>query len=514
MRFQNLSSAAIGAVVLIVLGACSGSPAGREASQSGPSVLRIGIGDYPHSFNPNLSRSAPGYTMYQAMLDTLTEADSTRGGQLSPRLATSWKLVDDTTWELKLRNDVKWHDGTPFTADDVVATIDLTLNGKPTAQYASRIAGATNAEAMDKYTVRIHTKTKNAIIPLGLSDIYIYQAAEVKAGGNDAVNANPIGTGAFKFKGKEEGVSVTLERTPDYWGPKPKFDQLVFKIYTEDATRVAALENGEIDIAFNVPPDDAKRLQAKGIDIKSVAIGQTMMVDMKTVNPNTPLYKKEVRQALNYGIDKDALIRDVMLGFGQKLKGQIIGPDGVGYNDKIDAYPYDPAKAKQMLADAGYPNGFQITFYTSQGRYAKQKEVSEAIGGQLQKIGINVKMQLVEWGAFISTIPQYDFYLVGWNYFPVMDGDFVVQHFICASQYKIMCNQTYDQLLQQERSEPDAAKRVAIIQLMEQILHDEAPAIFLYQSPDIFGVSKRVQGFTPTPDDVVHVASISVDMRK
>jgi peptide/nickel transport system substrate-binding protein len=501
---------AIALVLVLVVGACS-STANPPGASQGPAVLRIGIADYPSSFNPNFLRSAPAYSMYNMVWDTLTQADSTKGGALSGRLATEWALVSDTTWELKLRTDVKWHDGTPFTADDVAATLTLLKDGKPAANYASRMAGVDRIEAVNVSTVRITTKAKNGLIPANLADVYMFQAAQIKAGGNDAVAKDAIGTGPFKLKAKQDGVAVTLERNKEYWGKALGLDQLVFKSFPEDATRVAALESGEVDLVFNVPADDAKRLQAKGIDIKSTPTGYAMVVDMKTINAASPLAKKEVRQALNYAMDKDALINGVMLGFGEKLKGQVVGADGFGHNDKLSAYPYDPAKAKKMLADAGYPNGFSITLYTSQGRYAKQKEMSEAIVGQLKAAGIDVKMQLLEWGAFISGLPGWDMYFIGWSYVPSMDSDFVAQQFSCSSGFwKVMCNPAFDQLLLQERAEADSTKRKAILQQMQQILYDEAPAIYLYQAPDIFGVAKRVKGFIPTPDGIVHMESITI----
>src|SRR4051794_22738939 len=149
-------------------------------------VLRIGLQGYPDSFNVNVDHNAPGFSMYRMLFDKLTNADVLNGGKLSPELATDWKLMDDTTWRFNLRKDVKWSDGSSFTADDVVSTIDLTLNGKPPALMASRIAGTTDAVAVDPYTVDIHTKAKNAILPIGLADIYIYQAKQIKSGGNEA----------------------------------------------------------------------------------------------------------------------------------------------------------------------------------------------------------------------------------------------------------------------------------------------------------------------------------------
>ena len=503
-RFGRLSMAL---VVCILVTSCQLAPAPAAPAKR---VLRIGLQGYPDSFNVNLDHNAPGFTMYRMLFDKLTNADVRNGGKIGPELATSWTLINDTTWEFKLRNDVKWSDGSPFTADDVVATIDLTVNGQPPALMASRIEGVTDAVAVDPTTVDIHTKAKNAILPIGLADIFIYQAKQIKAGGNTAIQQNPVVTGMFKVAGREEGVSITLDANPNYWGTKPGVDQVVFRPFPEDATRVAALENGEIDIAYTLPPDDAQRLQGKGFGVASVSIGQTMVLNLKSVNESTPLFKKEVRQALNYAIDKDGIVRDTMLGFGKALPGQLVGSDGVGFNSQLQAYPYDLAKAKQMLAQAGYPNGFPVTLYTSQGRYVKQKEVSEVIAGQLRAAGLDVTTNLQEFGTFFVGEPNYDVYYAGWNYFPTMDADFVLQQFACSSRFKFMCNQQFDSLMQQERQEPDTAKRSAILQQMETIVHDEAPAIFLFQAPDIFGVAPSVKGYTPTPDDIIHVDGVTV----
>jgi peptide/nickel transport system substrate-binding protein len=496
-------------VVPALLSACQLLPTAMPTASK--HVLRIGLQGYPESFNVNLDHNAPGFSVYRMLFDKLSNADVLNGGALGPELATSWSLVDDTTWRFNLRKDVKWSDGSDFTAADVVATIDLTLNGKPPALMASRIGGVTDAAAVDPYTVDIHTKTKNAILPVGLADIYIYQAKQINAGGNQAIQQSPVVTGMFKVAGREEGVSVTLEPNPYYWGTKSTLDQVVFKPYPEDATRVAALQTGEIDIAYTVPPDDSQVLQSKGFSLASTPIGQSMVLNLKTVNPDTPLAKQGVRQALNYAIDKEAIVKDVMLGFGKPLPAQLVGPDGVGFNSQIQAYPYDPARAKQMLADAGYPNGFAITLYTSQGRYVKQKEASEAIAGQLRQVGLDVTMNLQDFSSFFVGSPNYDMYYSGWNYFPTMDADFVLQQFVCTSQFKVMCNQEFDSLFQQERQEADPAKRSALLQQMQVIVHDQAPAIFMFQAPDIFGVSSHVKGFKPTPDDVVHVDGVTVD---
>ncbi|MCC6642892.1 MAG: hypothetical protein IT386_17160, partial [Deltaproteobacteria bacterium] len=395
---------------------------GGSAAPASGGTLTIGIGGYPPTFNYNLNGSAPGYSIYRAIQEHLTGA-TTDGTGLRPELAESWTLIDDTTWQFKLRHGVTWHDGTPFTADDVVATIDIVLNGKPESYYRTRIADATGAEKVDDFTVNIKTKQKSAILPVGLADIYIYQAKQIRDGGNEAISAHPVGTGQFKLAGSEEGVSVTLERYDGYWGEKAHLDKVVFRAIPEDATRLAALERGEIDIAYNVPPDDAPRLEGSSdITVVSSPIGQIMNVNFSlnsdVIPADSPLRNVKVRQALNYGVDKESIVENLLQGFTKVAPGQVIAADGLGHNPAIEAYPYDPEKAKQLLAEAGYPDGFEFVLTTAQGRYVKQLEIPQAIAGQLEAVGVKVDLDVRDWSAIESELGGgLPAYYAGWNYF-------------------------------------------------------------------------------------------------
>jgi peptide/nickel transport system substrate-binding protein len=519
MRFKTvivpLACILIAAVTACTSSSTSTSSSGSASGTTG-GTLTIGIGAYPTSLNPNQQRITPASTIYHAIFDTLVDADPS-SGKLSAGLATSWKPIGTTDWQFSLRKGVKFSDGTPFTAKDVVATINLILHGTPASQYESRVDFVTGATAVNDYTVDIKTNGQGATLPTAMVDIFMYEASEISKGGNAAVNSNPIGTGQFKIQSKQEGVKVTLVRNPYYWGQAAKLSTVVFDAITDDATRAAALQQGAIDIAYNVPPDTAKTLNGQdGISIKSVAIGQGMMLQFALASPNlpanSPLRNPLVRQALSYAVNTQALVSGELLGYTSALNGQLIGPDGRGYDSKIANYAYNPTKAKQLLAQAGYPNGFALTIETSQGRYVKQQEIPQAIAGELAQVGVNATVNTLDWSDLNAAVAKgtVPVYYIGWNYYPVMDGDYPFQLFTCSSVYKLMCNTQFDQLLRQERSDSNEDQRIAILQQMEVILHNQAPGVFLFQSPDIFGVRSNVQGFTPTADDTIHLDTISM----
>lgn len=496
----------------------SSAPASSVAAIDKNGTLTVGMGAYPDSFSPDLSRFTGGLSIWRAVFESLVKPNPTNG-KLEPGLATSWTAINDTTWEIKLRSGVKWHDGSTFSADDVVTTFDKVLNGTPPAEYKNRIAQVTDVKKVDDLTIRLTTgTTPSGILPLGLADIFIHPAKQIKDAGLAAVNQQPIGTGPYSYASREQGVSVTLKRFDGYWGTPATLGTVVFKAYPEDATRIAALERGEIDIAFNTPPDEASRLQGTGkITIATSGIGQAMMVSFATASPalSKPLQDVRVRRALNQAVDKQSIVKDLLSNYTQVM-GQSVGPDGAGYNQDVKPYAYDPDAAKKLLADTGYPNGFSFTLSAGTGRWLKGTEIPQAISGQLKKIGVDAKVELSDYAGMFNKVAaaQLESYYIGWNYYPVMDADFNLQHFTCGSRYKQMCDQTYDNLFNQERSTTDPEKRVALLRQMEQILHDNAPVIFLFQTPDVFGVRSRVQGFKPTADDTIHFDGVTVTTDK
>lgn len=512
-----MSDLDLGRRELLKLAAASGVAflAWPERVRAAESHLVAALQADPVSLNANFNQTQPAFPIYGALFDRLVQADSTKQGRMKPMLATSWRQVNPTTWQFKLRQGVKFHNGEAFDASAVKATFERLLAQRPPSVPAARNGLVAGVEVVDAQTVNIVTKQPWATALVGITEVAMLPPKVLAEKGDEGLAQQPVGTGPYRFVEWRKGQSITLEANRDYWGPaKARIDQLVFRSITDDNTRLAALEAGEVDVAVNFPPDETDHFRGKGFQVQSVAIGQGMFVFMRPV-PGTPLEKKEVRQALNYAVDKESLVKNVLRGLAPALKGQVLGPDGFGYNPKLEAYPYNPAKAKQLLAQAGYPNGFKIAFDSSANRYLKQKEMSEAIVGQLAKVGVTAELQIYEWGKIVDkltkTLDLSPLFFLGWNYSPAMDADAAMQHLRSVDPKKLWASPALDDLIARERAEFDPTKRLRVLQDLAAQVREEAPLLFLYQAVDVYGVAKRVKGFMPLPDTYWDVTAMSVE---
>lgn len=433
-------------------------------------------------------------------------------------LAKSWKVLDDkVTWELDLQDGVKFHNGEDFDAESVKVTFDYLLNDKPPDTPYQRIQTATlqKVEIVDKYKVRLITAKPYVIFPRIFNEVYIYPAKHFAQVGPEGFAANPVGTGKYRLKQWDKGVKTVLEKFDGHWGwgGKALIDQLEFRGYPEDATRVAALKAREADIIQGLPPDDAEGIKSEGLNVQWTPLAQAMVLLMDT-KQDSPLKDKRVRQAISYGVDVDSLIKNVMLGYGEKLNGQVLPKSVFGYNPNLQPYPYDPEKAKQLLKDAGFADGFTMDFDISQGRYTKQKEVNEALAGQLAKIGVKTNINLLEWGVFVDKLfvkgTPTPLNYIGWNYFSAFDADFVLPRYVSSSPFFPAATKEMDDLLAQSEAEFDVKKREELLHKFTELMKEEAPSVFLFQAPDVFGVNPRVQNFKPTPDNGIHFEDMTV----
>jgi peptide/nickel transport system substrate-binding protein len=504
------------AVALAFTGTGAHASAAKAVAKKG--VLTVGLSG--SSFQ-TMDRNALGVTnsqgIYDALFEPLVAVDAFPGqaGKLHPALATKWQRVNSRTWDFQIRKGVKFHNGQTLEAADAAFSLNLVLNN-PQNWLNSRIGDIVQVRVLNKYKLRIVTKAPNVLTLGDISQISIYPRKYYSSAGAAAFGRKPVGTGPFKFQSWPGAVDVHLTRYDRYWGKKPSYKEVVFKPIDDPATRLAALLAGEIDIAYNLNIDDSTVLRSRGLRAVAAPVGQGTGINLLYLGgqpANNPLKDKRVRQALNYAIDKQAIVKNILLGSTRVLRGQVVGPDSFGFNPKLQPYPYNPTKAKQLLTEAGYPNGFAIDFQSASANYAKAAEVSQNVVAQLAKVGVRVRLQMLEWNVYLDKLihaTSAPMFYVGWNYYPVMDANFAIVNFLSKSPFKIFSNPKLDSLYEQETNTFNRAKRQKLLRQFMAVMRDQAPMIFLFQSPELYGVGKRVVGFRPSADDHPHIASVSL----
>ena len=294
---------------------------------------------------------------------------------------------------------------------------------------------------------------------------------------------------------------IELEANEDYWGDSPAtIKKLTFKVIPETGSRMAALQTGEVDIATNVPPFMIPKLKKDPkIDVISGPSGRVIFIGFNLLDAEKagPLMNKKVRQAINYAVDKQSLIKHVLMGSGEQLATPLI-PLAFGYTPAVKAYAYDPQKAKTLLKEAGYPNGFETQFATGSGRYLMDKQIAEAITGMLAKVGIKAKLNVYEWGKYEQVRKAHKvepLYLLGWgNTMSDADGT-LVPLFFSKSRYSNYPNPALDKMMMAARYQMDIDKRKEQYRQILELIKDEAPWIFLYQQVDNYGVRATVANF-------------------
>jgi peptide/nickel transport system substrate-binding protein len=467
--------------------------------------------------DPHRARATQDYTYGEAVFDTLLRLTD---GVISPKLAVSHRLIDDRTWEFKLRKGVKFHNGDPFTAKDVKFSFDRMLDPATKNPQIHLFMTMEKTTIIDDYTVTVTTKGPDPLLEkrlcLGAS---IIPSSYIEKQGIEEFLKKPIGTGPFKFVNWTKNDRMTLEAFKDYWGGAPKLDRVTIKPIPEASSRVAALETGEVDIITNVPPFLIPKLQGKkGIGVKTVLSGRIILVNLNTrEDGQEPLKHQKVRQALNYAIDKKLIIDKILMGSAIE-RAALLTNYHYGFDPSIKPYPYDPERAKKLLAEAGYKDGFTLDFVTPSGRYLMDKEVSEAICGMLNKVGIKTDLRVMEFGTFVKAFlgarELKGAYLVGWaNVYDDADGTygnfFIEEAPVCI--YKTPVAQKVEKLVKEMRVEMNKEKRKKTYGELQRMIFEDAPVLFLYQLKDNYGVRDRVKGFTPRGDEKIDFLPISVD---
>ncbi|HET8577779.1 MAG TPA: ABC transporter substrate-binding protein [Methylomirabilota bacterium] len=469
----------------------------RPASAQPAGELRVAIPWTPENLDPTMNLSSIRAAVGVSMFDSLVGRDA--DNRIVPQLAESWRLLDDLTWQFKLRKGVVFHDGEPFNAEAVRFTIERVLDPNQKSPNRANIGEIVRVEVLDDATVNLVTKQPYAPLLNRLIDFPILPPKYTAEKGNAVFALRPVGTGPFRFVELVKDDRLVVEAFDRHWRGAPKIKRIVFKPIPEPFTRTAALRNNEVDLVTTLPPSLARELDRVG-GIRVHRVPSTWIIYLGLNAFKKPLADVRVRQALNYATDVDAIIKNVLDGNGHRLEGPFT-PQMFGFDPSVRGYRHDPARARRLLGEAGYPDGLEITLEAPAGRYQGDKEIAEALGGQWAKAGFKPRVQVAEWGAYFKRYlgKQFqDAYLLGLGG-PMQDGDELYNLVSSKGRGLYYKNDKVDQLFDMGRSTMDPAKRRRIYADLARAMVEDATWVFLMQQVDIYATRDRLT-WTPRPD--------------
>jgi peptide/nickel transport system substrate-binding protein len=503
----------------LILTACL-ALAALMGSATAQTTLVIAIAADPTGFDPEaVLNNTSGFVM-ATIYDSLVKYKP-GSVEVEPGLAESWEASPDgLTYTFHLRKGVKFHDGTPFTGPNYIKTIkrlldkqdpDSIFNTGPVESYIDDTYGeVTSYTAPDDNTVVFKFKESSAPFTTNLAMVWngVVSPEAVHKSGKDFRN-HPVGTGPFVFKEWRQGDQIILDANPNYWGGKPKVDRIVFKVMPDAQAALLAIKRGDVHILADV---GAQTIPAAKGDPNLVVVTQPGLAVSGVGLPfdTKPFSDKRVRQALNYALDKDAINKSLFQGLATTMTSPL--PEAQwGFDPSLKGYPYDPAKAKQLLAEAGYPNGFKtefLTYNSPRGYNSAGADLAVAIQGSLQKVGIEATLRKQEIGAYLAEIrnktTKYGgMFLVGWTGDNGDPDNFLFELFgsanIPVTDTPRYANPELDKILVEAQHVPDHAKRVALYSQAQKIILDDAPWIFVNSLTQARVTRKEVKGYILNP---------------
>ncbi|WP_426956976.1 ABC transporter substrate-binding protein [Muricoccus radiodurans] len=408
---------------LILLSALS-APAllrGPQAAAQG-TTLELAVGAPPTSMDPHFHTLTPNMALGQHVFDNLVHRDAE--ARLRPGLAEAWRLVDDSTWEFRLRRGVTFHNGEPFTAEDVLYTLDRVPRvANSPGSFSVFTKGIVSPEVVDPHTLRFKTNGVYPLLPADLSQVAILWHG---IGGNNLTSdfnsgRAAIGTGPFRLAAYRHGERAELERNPRYWGEAPAWDKVNYRVIANDGGRVAALRAGDIAFIDAVPTNDIARLRteprvvlSETVSLRSIYLRPDFRAESPYVSgPNgealarNPLTDQRVREALSIAINRAAICERTMSGAALPI-GQFMPPGTYGHVPDLPPPAFDPERARRLLAEAGFPQGFSITLHASNDRYVNDAQVAQSVGQMWQRIGVRTRVEAIPYAAFSQRTARSD----------------------------------------------------------------------------------------------------------
>lgn len=474
------------------------------------------------SLDPAGSNDVPSSNVAENIYETLVKQNMDM--ELEPGLATDWEAVEDNVWEFTLREGVKFHDGSDFNAEVVKANIERVLDEEIGSPRQFLYAMISDIEVVDDYTVRFTTEYPFAPLPAHLAHSggamvslelieEDYAAMEDGEEPGSVISENPVGTGFFKFDEWVPGDYIRLVKNDDYWDEPAKLDSVTFKVVDEDQTRVAELLTGESHIIDPLSPSDVAQIEGEdGVDPARQASVSLSYIGFNA--QKEPFDDPKVRQAINMAIDKEQIIEGIYDGAGIPAIGPL-APDVFGYDENVEGLEYNPEKAKELLAEAGYEDGFSTTIWTNDQR--ERIDAATNIQAQLEEFGIEVEVEILEWGAYLEQTAngEHDMFVLGWSTV-TGDADYGLYALFHSDNFGDPGNRTFtddpelDDLLDQARQEPEPEKRQELYTEIQELLAENAPMLYIHHQELLLGVGDNVQGLEQLPTGVLQLKDVTL----
>jgi peptide/nickel transport system substrate-binding protein len=489
--------------------------------------LRIGLAADVTSLDPHYLNVAPNNNAAWHVFDALVHVDA--NARLAPGLAVSWRAIDPTTWEFKLRKGVKFHDGSDFTAEDVIFSLErpATLAASP-GPFTGFVKPIVAKKIVDPWTIRFNTAAPYAMLPYDLNSIFIVSKKAATGASTEDFNSGraAVGTGPYKLVRFARGDRIELARNDAYWGEQngklAAWDKVTLRILPADTARIGALLAGDLDVIENIPTADLTRLKADAnFRLEQKVSWRTMLLHLdqyrdhpphlsdKSGKPlaKNPFKDARVRLAVSKAINRRAIVERVMEGYAIAA-GNLVSPPVFGHVDALKPEIYEPETAKKLLAEAGYPDGFALTLYAPNDRYVNDEQVAQAVAQMLARVGIQTKVETMPASVYFgkARAGEFSFALLGWGSF---SGDLALRALAAtpnaekgygAWNWGRYSNPKVDALLEQGFATLDEKKREALAREAATLALKDVPVILLHHQLASWAMKKSI-AYSPRTDE-------------
>jgi peptide/nickel transport system substrate-binding protein len=488
----------------LFLSACGEDGGGTDPNTSASDTLRVGVMGLPAMLgNPYASLNAPTIFTWSAVFDSLTYVGN--DGLVQPWLATSWEATSPTTWVFKLREGVTFSNGEPFNAEAVVNAVEYLISPDAlTEVVAQMLSSMTGARALDEHTVEITMSAPNVLFPREAASLRIVAPEHWRRLGREGFAQEPHGTGPFRVTAWEPAV-VRMEAFEESWR-RPHFKKLDIYAVPEGPQRIQGVISGRLDVVLGTIPDQMAELEAAGHQWVSIPGGGIYTFSM-ILNPdhpafgpeNEPLTDVRVRRAINYAIDRQAYI-ELLLSNTSRAPSQPVPSTVFGYNPDLEPYPYDPDQSRALLAEAGYPDGFDLVFEIVPGTSIPNGvAIYQKVAEDLRVVGINLELKTFPLPQYFNAVHTGEFkgqgFMMDFPAAPQLDALRGMRLHSCLWKTPWLCDEGDQAMISAALAEPDLERRRALTQDIMRRYHEQAYMIYLFERVDYYGVRGGLEGF-------------------